>query len=237
MVVMITGASRGIGFELVRYFAGMKNIQVLALTRQKVRLHALLSETLDKTEFEHLHIIDFHAEEFLTKPEQYRVRLPKEIDHIDVLINNAAKLIKKSFVDTSASEAETLFRVNCIAPAMLIKAFIPLMKGYDTSHVVNIGSMGGFQGSKKFSGMAWYSASKSALACLTECLNEELHDSGIALNCLALGAVQTEMLAEAFPGYDAPVQPREMAEFIGSFALQGHKYLRGKVIPVALSNP
>jgi NAD(P)-dependent dehydrogenase (short-subunit alcohol dehydrogenase family) len=97
--------------------------------------------------------------------------------------------------------------------------------------------MGGFQGSRKYAGLSYYSASKAALACLTECLSEEFRDSGIVFNCLALGSVQTEMLEEAFPGYKAQLQPEEMAEFIGHFALTAHKHMQGKIIPVSITNP
>jgi len=97
--------------------------------------------------------------------------------------------------------------------------------------------MGGFQGSAKFNGLSVYSASKGALAILTECMAEELKENGIKVNCLALGAVQTEMLSEAFPSYEAPLKPSEMAEFIVDFAINGSKYFNGKIIPVTLSNP
>jgi len=82
-----------------------------------------------------------------------------------------------------------------------------------------------------------YAASKGALAILTECMAEELKGRNIKANCLALGAVQTEMLAEAFPGYEAPVKPNEMASFIKNFALNGHHVYNGKILPVSLSTP
>jgi NAD(P)-dependent dehydrogenase (short-subunit alcohol dehydrogenase family) len=97
--------------------------------------------------------------------------------------------------------------------------------------------MGGFQGSAKYKGLSYYSASKAALACLSECLAAEFATSGINVNCLALGAVQTEMLEEAFPGYKAPVDAKTMARFISDFALNGHKFFNGKVLPVAIDNP
>ena len=56
-------------------------------------------------------------------------------------------------------------------------------------------------------------------------------------NCLALGAVQTEMLEEAFPGYQAPVYPEQMAEYIKHFTLNNHKVMRGRVVEVSLSTP
>jgi NAD(P)-dependent dehydrogenase (short-subunit alcohol dehydrogenase family) len=97
--------------------------------------------------------------------------------------------------------------------------------------------MGGFQGSAKYKGLSYYSASKAAIACLTECLAKEFSEYGIRVNCLALGAVQTEMLDEAFPGYKAPVNAKQMAEFVSGFALNGHKFFNGKILPVAIGNP
>jgi len=105
------------------------------------------------------------------------------------------------------------------------------------THIVNIGSMGGFQGSSRYPGLSWYNAGKAALANLTESLGAEFSGRGIFINCLALGAVQTEMLDQAFPGYNAPIKPSAMAGFIGDFALHGHKFMNGKILPVALSNP
>jgi 3-oxoacyl-[acyl-carrier protein] reductase len=105
------------------------------------------------------------------------------------------------------------------------------------SHIVNISSMGGYQGSSKYKGLSVYSASKAALSCLSECLAGELKDSGISVNCLALGSVQTGMFEKAFPGFKAPLGPKEMAEFITYFAINGNKYFNGKVLPVAVNNP
>jgi 3-oxoacyl-[acyl-carrier protein] reductase len=124
---------------------------------------------------------------------------------------------------------------NFIGTASVIRVIKPLM--HKGSHIINISSMGGFQGSQKFNGLSYYSASKAAIASLSECLALEFSEAGISVNCLALGSVQTEMLNEAFPGYKAPVSPKVMAEFICDFALNGHKFINGKVIPVAISNP
>jgi NAD(P)-dependent dehydrogenase (short-subunit alcohol dehydrogenase family) len=128
-----------------------------------------------------------------------------------------------------------MFSVNTKAPFLIVKALLPYFN--KPSHIVNISSMGGFQGSVKFSGLSLYSASKGALAILTECLAEELKEKDIKVNCLALGSVQTEMLAEAFPGYKAQSGPAEMAEFIDNFALNAHRNMNGKIIPVSSTTP
>jgi short-subunit dehydrogenase len=237
MVVMITGASRGIGFETAKYFARMKHVEIFALSRNKAGLGQLASECAGLNKSSQVHPLVFDLDGFLEKPDSILKRLPHEIQHIDILINNAGLLINKPFLETSLEEIGQIFRINCFAPALLIRQLMPLMGGKGTTHVVNISSMGGFQGSLKFSGLAYYSASKAALACLTECLSEEFKDTQIVFNCLTLGSVQTEMLEEAFPGYKAQLLPEEMAEFIGHFALTAYKHMRGKVIPVSLTNP
>jgi NAD(P)-dependent dehydrogenase (short-subunit alcohol dehydrogenase family) len=128
-----------------------------------------------------------------------------------------------------------MYNTNVFAPFLIIQDLLPLFN--KNSHIINIGSIGGFQGSSKFPGLSAYSSSKAALAGLSECLAEELAPKKIKVNCLALGAVQTDMLEEAFPGYKAPLNPTEMATFITWFALNGKNYFNGKVLPVSLSTP
>jgi len=237
MVIIITGASRGIGFETAKYFARMKDAEIYALSRNKEGLGRLSTECAGLNRSSRLHTLVFDLDRFLENPVSLTGKLLRNIKHVDILINNAGILINKPFLQMSLGETEQTFRVNFMAPALLIHELMPLMGKPGGTHVVNISSMGGFQGSLKYPGLSIYSASKASLACLTECLQEEFRDSGIAFNCLALGSVQTEMLEEAFPGYKAQLQPEEMAEFIGHFALHGHKHLRGKIIPVSITNP
>ncbi|HNR42392.1 MAG TPA: SDR family oxidoreductase, partial [Bacteroidales bacterium] len=154
---------------------------------------------------------------------------------IDILINCAGSLTVKDFMDITDSEARMMMEINFFGPAALIKLVVPLMG--EGSHIVNISSMGGFQGSSKYRGLSYYSASKASIACLTECLASELSGSGISVNCLALGAVQTEMFGTAFPGMNAPVMPEQMAGFIAYFAVSGNKFFNGKILPVAIADP
>jgi 3-oxoacyl-[acyl-carrier protein] reductase len=237
MNVMITGASRGIGFATAIYFARMNNMKIYALSRNKAGLGQLATECAGLNKTSVLYPVVFDLEDFLQEPASLLDRLPNSPTHIDILINNAGVLINKPFQQITLEEMYSVFRINLFAPAFLIRELLPLMGHRGTTHVVNISSMGGFQGSMKFPGLSLYSASKASLACLTECLSEEFKDSDIAFNCLALGSVQTEMLEEAFPGYKAQLAPEDMAEFIGHFSLTAHKQMRGKVIPVSLLNP
>ena len=154
---------------------------------------------------------------------------------VDILINNAGKLINKPFTEISSEDFLEVYKVNVFGVAEITKLMIPfLQKG---SHVVTISSIGGIQGSLKFSGLAAYSSAKGAVITLSELLAEEYKEQQIAFNVLALGAVQTEMLEEAFPGYQAPLSATEMADYIYNFSLTGNKFYNGKVLQVSSSNP
>ena len=154
---------------------------------------------------------------------------------VDILINNAGKLLNKPFLETTPAEFESVYGVNVFGVAGITRTVIPKMK--KSGHVVTISSMGGVQGSTKFPGLAAYSSSKGAVITLTELLAEEFKETGPSFNVLALGAVQTEMLAEAFPGYQAPTTAFEMAQYIKEFALSGHKFYNGKLLQVSSSTP
>lgn len=227
MTIIITGASRGIGFELVKLFLGQGH-DVFCLTRNTQALEHIGSPKLK------LITTDLSDETAIGKA---MTQIKQAVDHIDVLVNNAGSLVNREFTGIRYEELEHVYKVNVFAPFKLAQLCKPLMGKKAASHIVNISSMGGFQGSAKFAGLSAYSSSKAAIAGLTECLAEEFKGQGISVNCLALGAVGTEMLREAFPGYEAPLSSRQMAEYIADFSLNGHKYYNGKILPVSLSTP
>lgn len=230
MNILITGCSKGIGLELVHCFAKIPESKILGIARNKDILQSLELK-YGKQKFKGVAFDLFSLREKWTILECDIVGF---FQKIDIIINNAGILYNKPFVNTTMHEIERTFSANVFAPMELIRRLLPYLEKSARSHVVNIGSMGGFQGSQKFPGISWYSSSKAALACLTECLAVELAPKKITVNCLALGSVQTAMLAEAFPGYQAKVKPEEMASYITDFAINGHKFFNGRVIPVSL---
>ena len=227
MNVIITGASRGIGFETAQLFL-KNNHQVFCLTRN--------TESLENLNNPNLNIISTDLTS--TESIDYAVTVIKsKVNCIDVVINNAGSIVNKPFEKIDYQELEIVYRVNVFAPFYLTQQLLHLLGRHSKAHVVNISSMGGFQGSAKFPGLSSYSSSKAAIAGLTECLAEEFKEKNISVNCLALGAVQTEMLEEAFPGYQAPLKPNQMADYIYDFAIKGHLYYNGKILPVSSSTP
>jgi short-subunit dehydrogenase len=231
--ILITGASRGIGYAVVKKLTFQGDHHILAMSRNIIGLE-ILKEDCDYT---NLRVKYFNLEDEINLPKIKELVSEFPNGKIDILINNAGVLINKPFEEFNLDDMLKIFHVNFFSAAELIRNLIPYMGKNSKSHVVNISSMGGFQGSSKFSGLSVYSASKAALSCLTECLAEEFKERNISFNCLALGAVQTEMLAEAFPGYKAPLLATEMADYIADFALNGNRFFNGKVIPVSVSTP
>ncbi|NAS14148.1 SDR family NAD(P)-dependent oxidoreductase [Poritiphilus flavus] len=223
--VIITGCSRGIGYELARLFAE-EGHQVLALSRNDGPIADLGHPNISSFPFDICNSADL---------EKLQSFLNKNWEAVDILINNAGKLENKPFLETSREDFESVYSVNVFGLAELTRIVIPYMP--KTAHVVVISSMGGVQGSMKFPGLAAYSSSKGAVITLTELLAEEFKETGPSFNALALGAVQTEMLAEAFPGYQAPTTALEMATYIKDFALKGHKHYNGKLLQVSSSTP
>ena len=223
--IIITGTSRGIGLELALKFAN-EGHQVLAISRKTSKI---LIENPNVTCLP----IDVSIIEELQQVEKF-VKNSWQ-NKVDVVIHNAGSLVNKPFEQITYADFEQVYKVNVFAVAELTRICIPyLSKG---SHVVTISSMGGVQGSSKFPGLAAYSSSKGAVITLSELLAEEYKQKQISFNVLALGAVNTEMLQEAFPGYEAPLSAKEMAEYIWNFALTGNKFYNGKVLQVSSSTP
>lgn len=222
--IIITGTSRGIGAELVKQFAA-EGHTIISLSRNS------------NPEFANLPNVYYNSVDLSNDASvaAFAIELKNQFKNIDILIHNAGTIINKPFAEISSADFEYVYKVNVFGVAALTKAVLPLMnKG---SHVVTISSMGGIQGSSKFPGLAAYSSSKGAVITLSELLAEEYKEQGVAFNVLALGAVQTEMLQEAFPGYKAPVNPNEMAAYIKNFALQGNQFFNGKVLQVSKTTP
>lgn len=236
MDILITGASRGIGFELAHLFANDASNTLFLISRNKQKLDDLMYSCKKVQAQAKLIALPFDLVNIVDIKNLVR-QIAGETKKIDILINNAGYLVNKLFDAIQPNEVEEMYKVNVMAPIELIHCLLPQLKNSKAAHVVNISSMGGFQGSVKFPGLAGYSSSKAAIACLTECLAEEYKDSTLKFNCLALGAVSTEMLAEAFPGYTAPTSAKEMARFIYDFSLTGHTMFNGKILPVSLSTP
>lgn len=231
MNILVNGGSHGIGREVVVHYAKNKDNQIVATGRDEAALKDLVDSC------EHGNVSSLVMDLARTDEQEAFIKdhLFRRFSVLDILINNAGILIKGDFMKLNSSDARHLMEVNFIGPAALIRLAKPLLR--KGSHIVNISSMGGYQGSSKYPGLSYYSASKAALSCLSECLAEEFKSEGISVNTLAIGSVGTSMFEKAFPGHSAPVKPEDMGSFIARFAETANTVINGKVIPVAVNNP
>lgn len=229
---VVTGASTGIGREVVKLLLAHTEVsKVVAIARSASKLAELKAFDCDGK----LITVAFD----LVKTDHSLIKEAlAHIGSIGVLINNAGMLVNKSFDSITQSDLQEVYQVNVFAPFLLTQTLMPWLRNYHgQAHVVNVGSVGGVQGSVKFPGLSAYSSSKGALSVLSECLAAELNSTNISVNCLALGAVQTEMLAAAFPKFRTKTTPNAMAEYIVRFALNDSMLLNGKVLCVSSSTP
>ena len=224
MNILITGCSRGIGKEILLRFLNNPSVErIFALSSNINNIN--LNEKVVPVE------VNFLEEGWLEKVKSSLGDTP-----LNIILNNAGYLYNGSIGETPTSEIDKTFKINYHAPLNLVQGLLSNIKK-GKAHIVNIGSMGGYSGSSKFPGLSVYSSSKAALANLSECWAEELKEFGVKSNCLALGAVNTEMLKEAFPGYEAPTSAKEMAEKIVDFAINYGNIMNGKIIPFSVSTP
>lgn len=226
LTIVVVGASRGIGKEIVNRLASNSSYTILALSRNLDRMENNFSS------FKNVKCFSFDLSKNDVREQASHIF--NSFKSIDILINNAGKLINKPFVELTSSDLSECYQVNAIGVMQTVQAALPKM---EQAHIVNISTIGGFQGSVKFPGLTAYSTSKAAVVSFTELFAEEYKDTAIKMNCLCLGAAQTEMLEEAFPGYEAPISAMKMAEYIVDFALNADQWMNGKIIPVSLSTP
>lgn len=225
---LVTGASRGIGFEVVKYLANSNHL-ITAVARSQDKLSSLRGLYPEQ-------IFTLSAD--ITSEDSRKELVQHFSDKgltLDGILHNAGLLINKPFADLTNKDWQKQLDVNLLAPVFLTRDLLRFLN--PGSHVLNISSMGGFQGSSKFPGLTGYSVAKGALSIFTECLPGELSQKEVKCNCLCLGAVQTEMLESAFPGMEAPVKAAEMGRYVSNFLETGHSFYNGKVLPVALADP
>jgi short-subunit dehydrogenase len=220
--IVVTGTSSGIGNEICIQAAKL-NYKVISISRNIEPLKGI--NGIDS------YIVDITDKKSI---KNFIDDLRNRDLKIDILINNAGQLSNELFGETSYESFKQTFDVNVFGLAEITRSLIPFIN--KSGHVINISSIGGVNGSKKFPGLSVYSSSKAAVIALTEVLAEE-YSEGPSFNVLALGAVQTKMLKEAFPDYEAQTNPGEMAKYIIDFAINGNNLFNGKLISVSNSNP
>lgn len=220
---LVTGASRGIGKEIARALADAGH-GVIATARTAQGLNELATAYPKN-------VVAVSAD----LSTDAACAALAGMGPLDGMAHAAGLLINKPFHELMDGDWQTMWEVNVMSAVRLARHLSPVFT--PGAHMVLIGSMGGVQGTSKYPGLSAYSATKGALSVLTESLAAEWGPRGISVNCLALGAVQTDMLAQAFPGYQAPVSAERMGTHIASFLTTAGDIHNGKILQVALNNP
>jgi NAD(P)-dependent dehydrogenase (short-subunit alcohol dehydrogenase family) len=230
-VALITGAGRGIGAATARLLAS-RGVKVALMARTLVQVEAQAS-AIEK-EFGAgcaLALVgDVSDEKFL---QESFARIKATFGPVSILVNNAGVLLRAPLTETSLADWEKVMRVNVTAAFLCSKYAIPQMREAGHGAIVNVSSLSGIRSALKFPGFSAYIASKHALVGLTEGLSVEVKSLGIRVNCIAPGAVDTQMLRSADPSLKTKTQPEEIAQII-TYLCDDHAshVLTGSVIEV-----
>ena len=186
-VVIVTGASRGIGREIARQLAKSK-MKVIANYNQSVKEANELKKELEKEGIE-IDIIkaDITKREEVQKLVQYTIEKYKKID---VLINNAGISEYKMFTDETDEDWNRVINTNLYSAFVMSQEVIPNMIHHKEGNIINISSIWGVTGASL---EVLYSISKAGMNGMTKALAKELGPSNIRVNAIAPGMIETKM--------------------------------------------
>lgn len=187
--VLITGSSRGIGAATAIKFAENGFNVVINYNNSKEAALELLKRVRDQG------VVAIAVKADVSKFEEAKILIQKAIDEfgtIDVLVNNAGVAQQKLFTDLTEKDWENMFRVNVQSMFNCCKLVAPYMLKNHSGKIVNVSSVWGVCGA---SCEVHYSASKSAVIGFTKALAKEFGPSGINVNCVAPGVIDTDMNA------------------------------------------
>jgi len=175
MIIIVTGASKGIGFALAK-----------SLAKEGHRVYGFSRNTVDHPDFESLSV-DITEEQQIKKAVE---EIYQRHSSIDLLINNAGVGMVGAVEDTTKEDIHRLIDVNLVGSIQMIRAVLPYMRKQKSGRIINISSIGSEMG-LPFRG--FYSASKSAIDKVTEALRYEVRPWNIEATCLHLGDVKTDI--------------------------------------------
>lgn len=194
--VMITGANRGMGFAMAEKLGGM-GARILVVCRDRAKGEAALSKLKTQGVDAFLHLADMESPSSI---EQMSAEVSRQIDVIDVLINNAAVLLEGTDATIEKTELSILHRtmaINFIGPYWMCKCFAPMLKKSESGRIINFSSGLGQLTVPRMGGVPAYSVSKTATNGLTKMLAEELKETPVRVVAVDPGWVRTEMGTKA----------------------------------------
>lgn len=231
---VVTGASRGIGEASAR---------ALDRAGARVALVARGNQQLQDVAKELTHDPVVVAADLgqVEAPAAVASQVLEAFGHVDVLVNNAATAARLPTSDTDAAIIDNLLAVNVRAPLLLTAALVPSMVGRGRGSIINLSSVSALTGTPR---RAAYAASKGALDAATRSLAIELGPSGIRVNSVAPGVVDTAMWAKnkTIPGVVDTIEsqtplrrwatPEDIADVIVFLASDAARFITGEIISV-----
>lgn len=235
-VALVTGASRGIGREIALELArsGISVAVNYYSSDEKAK------ELLD--EIKNLNInVQIYKADVSNEYEVYEMvhKIQSELGEIDIVVNNAGISQIGLFTDMTSSERDRMLGVNLIGAMNVSKAVLPSMIHYKHGNIINISSMWGEVGA---SCEVVYSAAKAGLIGFTKALAKELGPSGIRVNCVSPGVIDTDMNSELSESdmneliKEIPLNkigtPSDIAKAIKFLVSDKASYITGQVLSV-----
>ncbi len=225
---LVTGAGRGIGRATALLLA-REGAHVIAAARSRAELDETVRLIAANGGSAEAAVCDLADEKAVIA---LFAHIHQAHGALDVLVNCAGTFSGAYIEDVSMEEFHRVMQVNAAAVFLCCREAFGLMKRSGGS-IVNVSSLSGVQGAKKFPGFSAYCASKFAVVGITEVLAEEGRELGIRANVVAPGAVDTVMLSSAFPDFTGPkLSPEQVAEAIAFLAGPRSSGVSGTVLPL-----
>jgi short-subunit dehydrogenase len=188
-IVLITGASHGIGKQTALDFASASAMVVILVARNESKLAELESIIRGGKRVGQVNVVSYCCD--VSNKKEVSELAQKVIDkfgYVDILVNNAGIGIYGKLEDQTAEDLELVMRTNYLGTAYCTKAFLGPMLKRRSGHIVNVASVAGSFG---VAGMAGYSASKYAILGFSESLYHELHGTGVEITVVSPIGVKT----------------------------------------------
>lgn len=235
-VALVTGGASGIGEAVVRQLCQDGFSVAVIYNRSEAEAHALASELSAKGSNVSVFKADVSSSEQVNRAVN---EIKEKLGTPYILVNNSGIAQQKLFTDITDEDWQNMIDVNLSGTFYMCRAVLPSMIHEKAGRIINISSMWGQVGA---SCEVHYSASKAGVIGLTKALAQEVAPSGITVNCVAPGAIETKMMA-SFSDEDKsalceeiPVgrlgKPDEIASAVLFLASDNASYITGQVIGV-----
>ena len=224
-VAIVTGASSGIGRRTAELLVERgARVAIMARSRDKL-------ESIAQAYGERMLAVAGDVSD-LADVERLFANTESRFGKCGVLVNNAGVADPSPLVDTTHEQWRRMFAVNVEAIFLTCRRALPSMLERGAGAIVNVASISGVPGPKKFPGWVSYCASKGAVVSLTEALAVEVKSRGVRVNCVSPGSVDTPMWAEVTGGAPAAMTAEEVAETILFLASDRSRPMNGQNLHV-----